>query len=64
MTIRLNDEIMEHLHCFGIDKLEVVLHHHRLHEVLMNQLATRLPLFAIWHEEDVVASTDDPIPNM
>lgn len=64
MSIGFDNEIVEHLDSFGIDKLQMILHDHGLHKVLVDQLATNLPLLAIRHEEHMVTSADNAITHM
>ena len=64
ITFRLDDEVSHHLHGFGINETQVLLHDHILHEVLMDQLSTSPPLLAILHEQDMVTTANYAVADM
>lgn len=64
VSIRLNNKVSHHLNSLSVDKCEMLLEDHVLHEILMDQLATCPPLLAILHEQDMVATADDAVADM
>jgi hypothetical protein len=63
MPLRSNHEVPNHLHCLCIDRLDMVLDDHLLHEILMHQLSAGPPLVGVLHQKEVVTTSDD-VPNM
>lgn len=55
MLIRTNTHIPQHLHRLSILNLNMLLLHHRLHKVLMDELPESAPLLTILHNQQMVS---------
>ena len=58
MIIRIDHEVPHHLSRFRVLDMDMLLLTHRLHEVLMHQLADLPPCLTIIHDEEVIALGD------
>lgn len=64
MALRFNDEIPEHLDRLRIDERHMLLHNHRLHEELMENLPALSPTLIVVEQQHMVVLRDDGIPDI
>lgn len=58
---RCHDKVSAHLHCLCIHEFGVLPLDHRLHEMLMDDLAESAPHIAIVHHKKVVSACDKAV---
>lgn len=61
MLFRLDNKVPDHLHRFSIDKRSVMLHHHRLHEELMEDSPGLLPALIILKQQHMIVVRYDGV---
>lgn len=59
VLLRVKHIIVDHLDDFCVVKHNVLLLHHRLHEVLMDQFPEASPRVSVLHDEQMVATRDE-----
>lgn len=59
MVLRVDHVVSHELYSFGVDDFGLVVFHHCLHEVLVNQSSEGAPLVAIMHDQEVIALGDE-----
>ena len=61
MLFRMDHIIVDHLNGFCILNHNVLLVHHGLHKVLVDQFPEAAPLVSVLHDEQMVAAGDEVV---